>query len=105
MAAASALLDDMMNLEVPRRAATRCHATMMIARKHLLAEPRCHGARRSLRRGCVERAEDLGITCRPLEHFRADIDLSPRAVLRGAPAIRALLIGDLVRRTLGAGPR
>src|ERR1044071_60285 len=94
-----------MDIEVPRRAAAWHGAAMMIAGEHLLAQPRRHRRRRARRGRRIERADDPGIAFRALDHLRRDIDLAPGAVLRGAPAIRALLVRDLMRRALGAGPR
>src|ERR1051326_3915481 len=94
-----------MDVEVPRRAAAWHGAAMMIAGEHLLAQPRRHCGRRGLGRLRTERADDPGIAFRALDHLRRDIDLAPGAVLRGAPAIRALLVRDLMRRALGASPR
>src|SRR5205807_3529857 len=45
---------------------------------------------------------DLGVARRALEALGRDVDLSPGAVLRRAPAVRALLVRDLVARTRGA---
>src|ERR1044071_5837763 len=94
-----------MNIQIPRRAASRHRAAMLIAREHLLAHPRCHRRRRALRRRRIERANDPGVAVGALDHLRRDVDLAARAVLRRAPAIRALLVRDLVRWARGAGPR
>src|SRR5262249_42213556 len=69
----------------------------------LLADPWRHGGRGALGRGRIEGTEDLGVACRALQHLRADVDLTPGAILRGAPAILALLVSNLVRRATLAG--
>ena len=99
------LWHDMMDVQVTRRSAAGHRAAVMIAREHLLAQPRRHRGRRALGRRGVERAQDLGVARCALEDFGRNLDLSPGAVLRRAPAVRALLIRDLMRRTCGARTR
>src|ERR1051325_2482093 len=103
--ATARLLDDVMDVEVPRGAAAGHRAAMMIAREHLLAHPRRHRRRRALRCRRLERADDPGVARRTLERLRGDVDLAPGAVLGRAAAIRALLVSDLVPGPLGTGPR
>src|SRR5512140_1698896 len=103
MRAALCLLDDVMNFQVPGGSAARRDATIVVAREYLLAEPWRHRGGGSLGRGCIERADVLGITRCALEHLRGDVDLAPGAVLRDAPAVLTLLIGDLMHRAIGTG--
>src|ERR1041384_8366271 len=86
----------MMSFKVGRRSAAGHGAAVVIAREHLLAEPRCDGGRGSLGYRRVERAEDPRVARRALEHLGPDVDLATGAVLRRAPAVLTLLIGDLV---------
>ena len=100
MWATTGLLDDVVSFQVPSRPAPGDGASRAVTSEHLLAEPRCHRGRRALGRGRIERAEQLGVARRALEHLRADVDLAPGAILGDVPAVRTLLVGDLVRRPL-----
>ncbi len=97
--------DDVVHLEVARRAATRDGAPVPIAREHLL--PR---ARRNLRphargHGGLEAPEEVRVTCGALHDVGGNVELATRSVLRRAFAVAALRVRDLVRGLRLAGAR
>src|SRR5579872_7169954 len=93
-----------MDIEVARRPAARDRAAVVVAREHLAAKPRCDGGRHTRRFVRVERADQLGVAPRAVEHLGADLDLAPGAVLPATVARFAHGERDLICRTLGACP-
>src|SRR5262245_38293119 len=105
MCATIGLFVDMMNFKISRRATPGCRATVMIARKHLLANTRGHRRGYAFGGRRVERAKVPGIARCALEDLGSDRDVSSGAVLRDAPAVGAPLVRDLVRGPICAGAR
>ena len=98
VAATFALIPNMMQVQVPRRAASGHRAAVMVAREHLAPEARCHRRRHAGRLRRLERPDVLGIALRALDDLGTHLDLAAGAVLPAALAGLAYGDGDLVRR-------
>src|SRR5262245_3717749 len=92
-----------MDFEVSGRAAAGDLAAVLVAREDLLADAGRDGGGGALGGGGIEGAEVLGVAGGAFEDLGRDVDLATGAVLGGAPAVGALLVGDLVGGTAGAG--
>src|SRR5687768_11641892 len=91
-----------MDLEVARGAATRNAATKPISSEDLLADSRSHSRRRTLGDRRIQRPDHPCIASSTFDDCRSNVDLATRAVLRCTLADLALLVRDLVRRSVGA---
>jgi hypothetical protein len=96
VAAAAALILDMVQVQPDIPAASRHGAAVSIASEDLFAFPGGDRGGDPLRRRRVQRAQVDGITRRALGNCWIDLDVPAAAELPGALAVRALLDGDLV---------
>src|SRR5690606_19517233 len=107
MAAAIALVLNMMEIE-PDAPPTSGHgAAVSVPRHHLLALAGRDGRGGPLRHGGIDRAEVAGVARRALDDGRIDLEVPPAAVLPGPLTVGALLDRDLVGRRaglVGVGP-
>src|SRR5262245_33208739 len=77
---------DVMKIKIPRRSAAGDGAAMMIVRKYLAVNARCHGRLEAFRLSGVCGAEEVGVVPCTFDDLGADIEIAAGAVLPAASA-------------------